>query len=111
MKKSLSNQTKFSWMKNCTINGKGIIILLFLCFSLNILKAQSSINNSDKQKIIYQVEEENRKLLVWVTPADGIIIENRIKEYEKQNRITDRTDKIYILNTKFEVISVKEQKK
>ena len=61
-----------------------------------------------EQVIIFEVQDENGYMKEFITSDERKIIETKIKEYEKEKSITDRSGKMYVINNKQEVISVKE---
>ena len=64
-----------------------------------------------EQVIIFKMKNEQGLEKEYVTPDERKIIEKKVKEYEKNKKITDRVGKIYCINSKFEVVSVEEIKK
>ncbi|MBI4649654.1 MAG: hypothetical protein HY738_24395 [Bacteroidia bacterium] len=79
-------------------------------------KTDIVINNNKQdttileQVIIFEVLDEKGLAKEYVTHEERKIIEEKVKEYEKNKKINDRAGKIYNINSKFEVESVKEIK-
>lgn len=55
--------------------------------------------------------EESTKMIFSLSENSRSKIEKNIKDFENQNNITDRIGKIYLVNSRFEVISVRTQEK
>lgn len=93
--------------------------ILYSCIaqSKQEYKKEAKINNEPamalelEQVIIFEVHDENGNMKEFITSDERKIIESKIKEYEKEKSITDRSGKIYVINNKQEVIFVNEVKK
>ena len=65
----------------------------------------------EKNNIVVRMEDENGKEMKYIITRDEYIkIENKIREYEQQNGIIDRSKNVYIVNSKFEFIKVTNTK-
>ncbi len=61
----------------------------------------------EKHDIIVRMEDENGNEMKYIVTRDEYrIMENRVREYEKENGITDRSKNIYVINDKFEPVKV-----
>lgn len=65
-----------------------------------------------EQSIIFKLVDDNgNEIKNSITLDEYKTIENKIRDYEKQKNINDRTYNVYIINTSDEVVSVTNKKK
>lgn len=72
---------------------------------------QTATTTVQEPDIIFKIVDENGNEMKYIMTRDEYnLLLDRIRNYEKANGITDRTNKVYLVNTKNEVIGVTEQK-
>lgn len=93
-----------------------LILPILVCFLLPAQESwgQSKNNITDtivKQVVLFEVRDDQGNAKEFITQTERKIVEAKIHEYEKQKNITDRAGYIYIINSKYEVVSIKEKQK
>lgn len=89
----------------------GILFFSGSAFAQQTSQAQKNASASEFVKeppINFQMVDANGNEIQFLTSTDEINkMEENIRAYEKLHGITDRTGKVYFINEKYEVISVK----
>lgn len=80
--------------------------------NIKLISEEEIITTFEKTQIIFQILDENENAIKYLlTMEQRRKIEDKIKEYERSNNITDRNGKVYFLNTKYAVVSIGKNEK
>lgn len=75
------------------------------------ISSERQLTAKDEPINFYFLDDYGNEMRYIMTWDERRKIEDRIKEYEKQNNIIDRGGKIYFINSNYDVVLVKEQEK
>lgn len=79
--------------------------------SASLQKNEPAVAVKQEPPIVLKMVDENGNEIKFITTTDEYKkMENKIREYEKQKGVTDRTGKVYFINSNYDVVSVTEQK-